>query len=158
MDRQQVYDYLREEYPQGATVTVKHGDGWQAVEVVGHKAETIKDGWPAVRVHIPGYGTTLIGKLEMDRWNKGRRNALLAGVTFYGDLPCAAALAHLHSLHCEYGRGDIKKIYFNADSGVGLVKAKLQYGESIRKFTFADPTLRYANHQRDTRKSWEDYI
>jgi hypothetical protein len=37
--------------------------------VVGHKAQSIRTGRPAVRVYIKGYGTVLFDREQMDRWN-----------------------------------------------------------------------------------------
>ena len=53
--------WLKKRYPQGSMVQVDV-DGLRMVEVVGHKAQTIRDFRPAVRVYVPGRGTMLFGK------------------------------------------------------------------------------------------------
>ena len=63
--------YLQATYLQGMTVRIRQGRGpYRQVEVVGHKAECLKTGHPAVRIYLTGYGTMLFGRDEMDRWNK----------------------------------------------------------------------------------------
>lgn len=61
--------YLLATYPQGSEVRVKHGDKMQTVEVVGHKAQSLLTGRPAVRVYVKGYGTVLFTRQQMAQWN-----------------------------------------------------------------------------------------
>lgn len=64
------YDELRAAYPQESTVEVVVGGQRRTVEVVGHKAERLLDGVPAVRVYVIGYGTKLYSEAELKKFAK----------------------------------------------------------------------------------------
>lgn len=74
------------------------------------------------------------------------------GVRLYGDKLPPAACGTLQALHANYAAGDIKVIFFDADSGIGLVIAKRQYGYGSHPFYIEEvegkTTLRYRNRDR----------
>ena len=58
--------HLKATYPQGSWVRVMYGGEIREVEVVGHKASSLKTFEPAVRVYVKGYGTVLFSKQELE--------------------------------------------------------------------------------------------
>ena len=103
------YSELRAAFQQGDWLTIEHGGEQKHVEVVGHKEVRLKDGVPAVRVYVLGFGTVLYSERELTKMgckprSKAERNIFYANHIALGrghELgDWVKHRAHLYSAQC----------------------------------------------------------